>query len=397
MPRPGMLEADPLQHREADVELSPHDRHQPRQVAGAGPHPGPVIAALPDHDAVAALRGADAAHGGAHRIGRRRAPAFLAAKRADRLGRQFLGHAGVQHDVHQPPALEAEAFQMAVVGQDQPLRQDLALRGRDPPALRAAFEAQHRRVLVDPHAGALQPGRQPLHIARRLDHRRARGIEPALVMVRAGDLLHLPGVVELVRLAHPAQVRGIADVAGDPGGRGGGVDLARALEPAARDVVFLDRRVGEVDGMAVQPRQLPVVAVARAGIVRRGQLVRQVDHEARVAPGAAFRDPRGVQDRDVQPRVDLLQAPRGGQPREARADDGDVAARGALQPRAGRGRGQDRAPPGRAVEDRGADRVMPGHQSPAAWSVRSIQMVLSCVYWSWAWIELSRPPKPDCL
>ena len=35
--------------------------------------------------------------------------------------------------------------------------------------------------------------------------------------------------------------------------------------------------------------------------------------------------------------------------------------------------------------------------SPSAGSVRSIQMVLSWVYWSWAWMPLSRPPKPDWL
>lgn len=42
---------------------------------------------------------------------------------------------------------------------------------------------------------------------------------------------------------------------------------------------------------------------------------------------------------------------------------------------------------------------MDHHQSTpsSVGSVRSSQIVLSCVYWSCAWMELSRPPKPDCL
>ena len=34
--------------------------------------------------------------------------------------------------------------------------------------------------------------------------------------------------------------------------------------------------------------------------------------------------------------------------------------------------------------------------SPSLGSVRSIQIVLNSVYWSWAWTPLSRPPNPDC-
>ena len=36
-----------------------------------------------------------------------------------------------------------------------------------------------------------------------------------------------------------------------------------------------------------------------------------------------------------------------------------------------------------------------GHGQRLSAPERSSQMVLSWVYWSWAWTELSRPPKPD--
>ena len=48
-----------------------------------------------------------------------------------------------------------------------------------------------------------------------------------------------------------------------------------------------------------------------------------------------------------------------------------------------------RPPPGRCF------RVRHPTFSPSLGSVRSIQMVLSSVYWSWAWRPLSRPPKLD--
>ncbi|MEJ1938755.1 hypothetical protein WDZ92_51825 [Nostoc sp. NIES-2111] len=42
----------------------------------------------------------------------------FATKSADLLASQFLRHAGIEHDVHELAAAEAEALEMSVVGED---------------------------------------------------------------------------------------------------------------------------------------------------------------------------------------------------------------------------------------------------------------------------------------
>lgn len=56
--------------------------------------------------------------------------------------------------------------------------------------------------------------------------------------------------------------------------------------------------------------------------------------------------------------------------------------------------------PAGGVEGRGDGEVEAGeretgHGQRLSAPERSSQIVLSWVYWSWAWTELSRPPKPD--
>ncbi|WP_138465681.1 hypothetical protein [Poseidonocella sp. HB161398] len=91
------------------------------------------------------------------------------------------------------------------------------------------------------------------------------------------------------------------------GGAGGAVHLARGLEIGRRDPVPGHRLAGKADGLPVQRDLRPVAAAA--GIVLGGQLVRQVDHEAGIAPGGAFADLPRLQQENVQRRIELQQAP----------------------------------------------------------------------------------------
>ena len=212
---------------------------------------------------------------------------------------------------------------------------------------------------MDRHAGG-EPQRHPAHIARRLQHHRAGREQARAVMGRAGDAPHLGRVQDLAGLTQGGEVRGIGDIAVVRALAGGAVDLAVATEIPGRDAVFPDRIGPEGDRVAVHGDQPPVAVGTGARVILGSQLMRQVDHEARVAPRRALADLPGVQQRDPRPRRKLQKPPRGGKPREAAADDGEVGGMAAFRRRHGNTRRKDRVPGCGSVQFRQPRRPVDG-------------------------------------
>src|SRR5262245_41630467 len=73
---------------------------------------------VPDDDAVLSNPSDRRSHG----IGRDQSPSGLASQCACLADRQFPGHAGIGENVHQPAWKEPEAFDVAVIGEDEPWR-----------------------------------------------------------------------------------------------------------------------------------------------------------------------------------------------------------------------------------------------------------------------------------
>ncbi len=379
MARPAELHPHGPEGRETFGELAAVDGGGAAERGLARLHAGLEAGAGARDDAVAALRPVDPAHGGAHRVRGRDPPARRTAQRAQRLGAEIRRHRGIEEEMHEPAAGEAEALDLAVVGEDHLARGDPAVRRDKLPARALPREPEDGARLGDAHARGPEALGQRADVTRGLQHHRARREEPRQVVARAGELGHGLRVEPLARLAQRGQMAGIGRV--QPVGRGAcrAIDLARGVEEGGRDGMLLDRLPREGDGLPVQPDHGRVAAVA--GIVVGGDVVRQVDHEARVAPRGPLGDAAGLEHHDPGAGIELQEPPRGREPGKARPHHRHVRGGVALERLRCGLAGQDGGPGRRAAVDRGPPRLEAGHDTAsAASSARSIQMVFSWVY-----------------
>ena len=102
----------------------------------------------------------------------------------------------------------------------------------------------------------------------------------------------------------------------------GGVVFA-ALAPLAVDAVCAHEIAQGGDGEGVEAHLAPAL-LRRAGVVRFGQIVRQVDDEAGVAPRGAVADPLGLDERDFAAGQALGQPAGGGEAGEPGPQHHDV-------------------------------------------------------------------------
>lgn len=359
VPAPGELLADAGEPREARRELGAVDLGGASQGRGGGLHAGVEDGAGACDDAVAALGAVYAAHRRAHGVRGRHAPAGGAAQGAERVGVERLGHGGVEEDVHEPAPGEAEALQVAVGGEDRLGGRDAAVGGGERPGRAVALKGEHGRPLGDRHAVAAQALAQAPHVAGGLEHHRARGEEARDVVEAPRQLPHPLRVQALAGLADAGEVPGVAPVERVAGLAGGAVDLAGGVEEGGGHGVGGCRVAGEGDGAAVERHRGAVVAAPR--VVVRGQLVRQVNHEARVAPRGALCEPPRLQHGHPDLGVRLAEPAGGRQAREAAPHHRDVHRDVAGERHGGGLARQDRGP--------GRDPGVPG-QAPGAARLR---------------------------
>ena len=379
MPGPGMFHGHPGQLREPRIELALHHPRGPRQITCPGAHSGAQNGAAAGHDPVAALPAVDPPHRGAHRVGRRDPPARRPAQRRQHLRAKLRRHHREQEDLHQPVTGITETLQMPVDRQDHPPRRHRPARRLHPPAAAIPAVSRDRRGLVDIHATARQSRRQPAHIPGRLQHYRARRIQPRAVMPAARQVAHLARIQHFARLAQRLQMPRIAFVMGHGRSTRRAIHLARRVQVIGRNTISPRGVRGKFLGPPVQRNQRPFVP--RAGIIRAGQIMRQIDHETRIAPRRALGHAPGLQHRDPRTWLQPGQPPRRAQPGKARAHHHKIRrpvrlqhARRALRLQNGIPR---RHPP---LNRKAARRSL--HQSTAssASSARSIHRVFSRVY-----------------
>jgi hypothetical protein len=226
--------------------------------------------------------------------------------------------------VHEPLPSKAEAFQMAVVGEDHLVRIDAVLCRPDRPPAAFAREFDYRRILVDSNTILAQAACKSAHIARRLQHSRARRKKPRHVVPAAGELDHRLGIQHLAHLAKTLEMLGIAAVEAICLGAGRAIHLASRIKIGTIDVIVLNRRTGEGDGSAVESDHLTVAAYALPGIIRGRDIVGQIDHEAGIAPGCTFSNASGFEHGDFYARSKLQQTSCGRKPSKACADDREI-------------------------------------------------------------------------
>jgi len=133
-----------------------------------------------------------------------------------------------------------------------------------------------------------------------------------------------------VRFAERAQVRSIGMVMRRAFVARRRVRLAAAHESLGRKSVIIGRVLSEGDRHSVHASQ-NAVRFDSAGVVFGDEIMRQVDHEARIASDRTFGDAPGIQQDDVIFRVKLSQLPRSRQPGETGSDDQPICPACALQ------------------------------------------------------------------
>ena len=379
MSGPGMLHLHAGKLRKPAVELLLHDPCRPGDMAGTDPAARCQRRAGPGDDPVAPLPGVDAPHGRAHRVGWRDAPAVPPSEPRQRIAVQLRRHHRVEKQLHQSAPFEAEAFEMAVDGQDHPTGADPTAWRLHPPRIALARERRHRARLVQAHALADETRGETADIARGLQHHRAGRVETGAVVPRPCQGLHRLPVEQLAAFAQRSEMGRVAFVMGMRRIAGRAVQLAGTVEVVGVDLILRDRRIGKADGLSVQGDHGPVVA--GAGVVVRRQLMRQVDHETRVAPRRAFGDALRLEHDDARPRFDLPRPTRRRKTGKARADDHDVGRARALQWHV-HGRGAEKQVPSRRPRKRRKSVDPEVLQFTASFesSDRSIQMVLIWVY-----------------
>ena len=139
-----------------------------------------------------------------------------------------------------------------------------------------------------------------------------------------------------MRFAQPVQMLGEIAVVPVACAGGGGVDLAaqgRTSPAAARIPRRLRwRRRWPCGSWQSRPGRPPAPI---ACIIVRGQIMRQVDHEAGVPPGRAFGKAAGLQAPRSSAGVQLVQAPGRRQPGKPAADDGEIGGQVVFEHRQG--------------------------------------------------------------
>jgi hypothetical protein len=212
-----------------------------------------------------------------------------------RRGRQVDGHRGREEDLHQPVLREAETFDVAVGGEDDLGCADTVVRDGQGPTVCAAIEDGDGGLFPDAESAEAEAFAEAAHEACGLQHDGAGGVVAGDAVAAAGQLEPACGVEADVRLVKAGQVVGMAAVEGVGGVGGGTVHLADGVEAIGVDAVVVYRAHREGDGLAVQPDQRVIVAVA--DMVVGGQVLRQVDHEAGFATRSALGKARGIQHR----------------------------------------------------------------------------------------------------
>src|SRR5262245_29001780 len=118
MARPAELHRHVFEIGKALIEFLPVYFRRTLDSPFANLHARKEAGARASDDAVAALLSIDPSHGGAHGVCWRYAPAWLSAQFLYRLGAEMDRHRSVEENVHEPLPGKAEAFQMAVIGED---------------------------------------------------------------------------------------------------------------------------------------------------------------------------------------------------------------------------------------------------------------------------------------
>ena len=174
-------------------------------------------------------------------------------------------------------------------------------------------------------------------------------------------------------------MRCIAFVMGLRARAGGTVHLAAFVKVVPVDLILRNGVAREGYGLAIEADHCAIIAAAC--VIIRCQIMRQIDHKARVATGCTIGDLAGLENGDTRARDQLRQAPCGRQSCKATADDHEIRSTRLAQYGGGWSRAKNRVPGRRAKLDRqpfGFER----HQSTASSSssARSIQMVFNWVY-----------------
>ena len=117
-------------------------------------------------------------------------------------------------------------------------------------------------------------------------------------------------------------MRGVAAVVSVPCRGGCPVHFTGWVSESGIDLIFGHRVLGKGDGLAIQPDETAIIATAC--VIVRGQIMGQINHEAGIAACGAFAHAQGVEDKDVEGCVQLLEAAGCRKARKTCADDGDV-------------------------------------------------------------------------
>ena len=214
---------------------------------------------------------------------------------------------------------------MPVHGQNHVWRRDLPpWRPRHPIAL--PLKRQNRRLLVDNQPVGTQSSRDLAHVKRGLNIDRARREQPASIIVRPRDRAHILRVEFLECLAHRAQMPREIRVMRPAAGARRAIDLTRPLKGLVGKVELLNHLRRKRDGTPIVFGLQPV-ALKRATVVLTGKIMRQINHETRVAARRTFCDPPRFKQHDPVSGAILRQAARSGKPRISAPDNQPIRRR----------------------------------------------------------------------
>ena len=198
--------------------------------------------------------------------------------------------------MHQPALEKAETLDMPVHCHDHARRADTALGHLGLPDAMAMIHAQNRTVLTNlhPRGSIRQRLSQPSHIGGGVQHHRPRRIQPMSVIAGSAALAHRRLIQQFIGLAKLVQMPGIGDIRRHTAGCRRAIDLAALGDDLVIQSIFITGIKGKFDGAPVQ-RQLRAVIAQITSIIIRGQHMRQINHEARIAACRALADPPGFQ------------------------------------------------------------------------------------------------------
>ena len=249
----------------------------------------------------------------------------------DEFVRQRLGGHHHRMDRDQQPSASRQCRAIALGRQDDGL-------GADPTAAgmhRSGFVSGHRALLVDADARLLEPVREAARQSGRMDGcavRHEHRADGAADIRYSGQCVSLQPAVILLAESQPAKV--VQLVAQPPELCRVDRDFQRArLVEVAVDRLFSRNSADIVNGVEHQALQANG-ALALRRVVQPALDAGKVGRTpASVAPGSAEAGDLRLQDDDIQRGVQLPQVPGRPQAGVARADDGHVTARFAIQRR----------------------------------------------------------------